>query len=272
MQKEKGQIHIVLVILLVIVIVWFYFFPGAFTRDGGTEEAPRGSSYIPQEEESTISPVAEEEKEEEEAIETPLDKTPPQRSNPQPIGGLPSSTRKVSMSLETNEKATCRYETDSGFFYESMQHTFSETGGTFHSTQITTLSEGMGYVYYVRCMDEAGNKNTNDFIITFYVKNPADFTPPERLHPYPAGDVFPAGTSVTISVSTNEPANCRYALQQGVVYNSMRNNFSRDDYQTFHTVKLKSLTAGSYEYFVRCKDLKGNVNTGDVMIYFTVSP
>jgi hypothetical protein len=50
----------------------------------------------------------------------------------------------------------------------------------------------------------------------------------------------------------------------------MNKNFSRDDNMTFHTAKIKNLGVGQYEYFVRCKDLKGNVNTGDVMIYFSV--
>jgi len=273
--ESKGQIqYIVLILAVIVAIVILAIVPDLFKDDKEAEEVEESSgqsTYIPQtpvgKEESTKLPV------EETPVSPPAsaDFTAPYRFNFWPAGGLAADTRKVSMSLQTNEKAACRYATVSGFYYEYMQHTFAETNSTFHSTLITGLNEGMGYVYYVRCIDEQGNKNIDDSIINFYVRNPDDFTPPERRHPYPSGDVFPVGISeITISVSTDEPAYCRYSTQQGVSYNSMSKRFSEDEGNIFHTAKIKSLGMGSYEYFVRCKDLKGNINTGDVMIYFSV--
>jgi hypothetical protein len=50
-----------------------------------------------------------------------------------------------------------------------MTNTFSTTGGTSHSQLITGLSNANIYNYYVRCADTVGNKNTNDYIISFSV-------------------------------------------------------------------------------------------------------
>ncbi len=268
--KSRGQAQLFLILAVIIAIVLLVVVPNLFKGDKKAEkveESPGQPTYTPQTPaaEENINPPAP-------AEEIPVtDYTAPYRYNPWPSGGLSADTRQVSMSLETNEKASCRYADTSGLYYEHMQHTFAETNSTFHATPITGLNEGMGYVYYVRCIDEQGNKNTSDFIVNFYVKNPDDFTSPERLHPYPSGDVFSFGTSeITISVSTNEPAYCRYSTQQGVSYNSMNKRFSDDEGKIFHTAKIESLGTGNYEYFVRCKDLKGNTNTGDVMIYFSV--
>lgn len=199
------------------------------------------------------------------------DITPPHRFNPSPEGDLPAQTRKITLSLETDEIATCKYATVSGIYYEYIQHTFSNTNTTSHSTLITTLSEGQDYQYYVRCIDKQGNKNLDDFVISFGVKAPEDTTPPERRGLMPEG-VLPAGTTkVQIYLWTNEPAYCRYSTEQGLSYKSMRKSFSRNETKTFHTAKIKNLEDGKiYDFFVRCKDLEGNTNTGDVLIRFEV--
>ena len=50
-----------------------------------------------------------------------------------------------------------------------MTRAFSTTGGISHSTSIVGLTGGSTYVYYVRCKDTAGNKNTADFFFAFNV-------------------------------------------------------------------------------------------------------
>ena len=97
------------------------------------------------------------------------DTTAPMRSNGQPTGYLPAGTAGASVSLATNEPANCRYSLSPGTSYQSMQNTFSTTGGTSHSQQITGLESGAAYNYYVRCIDTAGNSNPDDFIISFGV-------------------------------------------------------------------------------------------------------
>ena len=104
------------------------------------------------------------------------DTTPPTRSSGLPTGALSSGTTQTSISLNTNEAATCRYSTASGVSYPSMTSTFSTTGGTSHSTTVSGLSDGNTYNYYVRCQDTLGNANTNDYTITFSVAAGGDTT------------------------------------------------------------------------------------------------
>jgi hypothetical protein len=203
------------------------------------------------------------------------DNTPPYCYDASPTEDdedLPFSTKQTTISLKTDEQAVCRYSTVSGMSYDAMNRIFSNTDALFHSTLVTGLSEGQEYEYYVKCVDEKGNKNTNDFVISFKVESPEDVTPPKRIGYYPTGDSFSAETEeITMSVWTDEPATCRYSTEQGTSYKSMKKTFSRDEAKTHHTATIKDLESGrTYEYFVRCKDLEDNVNTGDIMIYFSV--
>jgi len=96
---------------------------------------------------------------------------PPPRSGGQPAGVLPATTTQATLSLTTDENATCRYETTPGVAYDSMVNTFSSTGGTSHATPITGLVNGSNYNYYVRCQDAAGNSNLSDYVIAFTVSS-----------------------------------------------------------------------------------------------------
>ena len=100
---------------------------------------------------------------------TVLDTIPPVRSNPSPTGTLQAGTTQATLSLNTDEPATCRYSTSPGVAYSSMTNTFSGAVTTSHSSLISGLQNGTNYNYYVRCMDQAGNNNTNDFTISFSV-------------------------------------------------------------------------------------------------------
>ena len=82
---------------------------------------------------------------------------------------LAPGTSQTTLSLMTDENATCRYATTPGVSYGSMANTFSSTGDTVHSTLVTGLVNGSNYSYYVRCQDTAGNANPDDFVITFWV-------------------------------------------------------------------------------------------------------
>ena len=97
------------------------------------------------------------------------DTTPPVRTNGQPTGVLASGTSQTSLSLTTDENATCRYAATVGVAYGSMPSVFSSTGSTTHSTTVTGLVNGGSYSYYVRCQDSSGNANVDDFVVTFSV-------------------------------------------------------------------------------------------------------
>ncbi len=100
---------------------------------------------------------------------TPSDTTPPVRSNGSPSGTLAAGTTTATLSLITNENATCKYSTTANVSYASMTGTFTTTGNTNHSRSLTGLTNGSSYNYYVKCRDTTGNANTTDYPISFSV-------------------------------------------------------------------------------------------------------
>lgn len=102
----------------------------------------------------------------------PGDTTPPVLSNGLPSGFLQSNVTETTLSLNTNEPATCKYSTTSGLSYSSMPNSFSTTGGTSHSSIIKNLTPGTTYNYYIKCQDKKGNTNSNDYTISFSVAVP----------------------------------------------------------------------------------------------------
>ncbi|MDD5721011.1 MAG: peptidoglycan-binding protein [Candidatus Pacebacteria bacterium] len=99
------------------------------------------------------------------------DNTAPIRSAGLPSGSQPAGTTQVTMSLTTDENATCKYSTSADTAYASMTDTFTTTGTQSHSTTISGLSNGNTYNYYVRCTD-GSNANSNDYPISFSITNP----------------------------------------------------------------------------------------------------
>ncbi len=93
---------------------------------------------------------------------------PPVISGGTPSGTLASGTTSTSMSVATNESATCRY----GAYdvaYASLPNTFTTTGGTSHSQTLSGLTNGAAYTYYVRCISASENANTSSTAISFSV-------------------------------------------------------------------------------------------------------
>ena len=273
MFNQKGQIHIIILAVLVFGFILYTNFSGKpMFQSSSTKSTPKQETKISapttkKETSPQLTPGP--------APSVP-DTTPPKRLNPQPKdkSNLPTDTRKTTLGLETDEKAICRYGDVAGVSYDSMRGSFDQTNAASHSVLITTLSEGEKYKYYIRCMDEKGNKNIDDFVISFGVKLPEDKTPPVLSNPSHFGDVLPKDTKeVVISITTNEVTSCRYSTIGGVSYNSMPGRFSYyDQTKRFHTKKLTGLENGkAYDYFVRCQDSAKNSNTGDVLISFSVA-
>ncbi len=100
---------------------------------------------------------------------TGADTTPPIRSNGSPAGILPSGTTSATISLTTNENATCKYSTTASVSYTSMTNTFTTTGATSHLRNLTGLTDGSTYNYYVKCRDTTGNANNTNYLISFSV-------------------------------------------------------------------------------------------------------
>jgi len=79
-----------------------------------------------------------------------------------------SNPRDVLMSINTDQAATCKWSiTDQA--YADMPNTFSTTGGTYHSTTLSSLSCLNSYNRYVRCTVGA-SPNTESYPISFSLK------------------------------------------------------------------------------------------------------
>jgi hypothetical protein len=93
---------------------------------------------------------------------------PPYRFNPAPTSTVGGTTLSVEISLETDEFAWCRFSTASSTPFYSMTDHFSNTGLIFHSTVVSVTANSVQR-FYVRCIDDENNYNTDDFLIVFTV-------------------------------------------------------------------------------------------------------
>lgn len=131
----------------------------------------------------------------------PADTTSPQRSNGSPSGTLPLNTASTTISLDTDEEATCRYATSPGQAFSSMTP-FDTTGGTTHTELVSGLTNGGSYGYYVKCSDEASNVNDSDYAISFTVA--ADATSPTVSLTAPANNAVVSGTAVSLTATASD--------------------------------------------------------------------
>jgi hypothetical protein len=98
----------------------------------------------------------------------------------------------------------------------------------------------------------------------------ADVTAPGILTGAPAGDLPAATTQTTIAVTTNEAATCRYSTTEGTSYDNMTNTFSSTGAMV-HAQTVSGLNEEqTYSYYVRCRDLSGNISVKDYEISFTI--
>lgn len=112
------------------------------------------------------------------------DETAPVATIESPSSGqvLPSGTTSTSLSVTTNESATCKWHT-SDTSYANMPNTMSGAGTTGHSANIAGLANGQSYTRYVRCRDTAGNAMQSSVSVTFSVANPEPPQPPQEGGP-----------------------------------------------------------------------------------------
>ncbi len=85
-------------------------------------------------------------------------------------GILSPNTSSVVISITTNENATCKYGDDriTGVDYNLLPYTFTNTGGTSHSTVISGLTNGNSYFRSIRCSGSTG-VNNEDYVVFWYV-------------------------------------------------------------------------------------------------------
>lgn len=89
---------------------------------------------------------------------TSLDTVSPVISSPLPSGEQSAGVVSVTLSVSTDEIATCKYSATSGTSFASMT-AFSSTGATSHTSSVSA-SDGTSYSYYVLCQDSTTNESS----------------------------------------------------------------------------------------------------------------
>jgi hypothetical protein len=192
-------------------------------------------------------------------------------SSPLPSGSqaCTSNPRAVTISIATNETATCRYGTTDAA-YDSLANQFATTGGTSHS-QGLNLSCGQNFTYYTRCKDVLENKSTVSTAISFSIAA-VDNVPPTISSFTPESTLGCAGGNprpVTVTVATSENSTCRYASTD-VAYASMGTTFSTTGGTSHATVINKPCGGAPVTYYVRCQDQASNPMTSSQAIVLNI--
>jgi hypothetical protein len=110
---------------------------------------------------------------------------------------------------------------------------------------------------YLYVTDSAGAVNSTGYSVTFG-EGGGDTTPPVMSGPLPSGVQACTSNprSVTIAVTTDEAATCKYSASD-VAYDSMGGTFSTTG-GTSHSQALTLSCAAGYTYYSRCMDAAGN--------------
>ena len=94
---------------------------------------------------------------------------PARLTNGKPSGYVPLGTTSVQLSLETNVKATVKYDVVPNLSYDEMAYTFSTADSLLHTDSIHGLEDFHTYTFYCKSRDTAGNENKIDYVISFKV-------------------------------------------------------------------------------------------------------
>lgn len=98
-----------------------------------------------------------------------FDSKPPVVLSHKPDGLVSSSY--TNLVVETDEDATCKYDTRKDINYENMQQSFDVTGGKHHEEGFKDLGNNV-YHFYVKCRDKQGNKAVGDYDASFQFNTP----------------------------------------------------------------------------------------------------
>jgi chitodextrinase len=169
------------------------------------------------------------------------------RSAGSPSGTLAAGTTAVTLSLTTDETATCKYGTVADTAYASIASTFTTTGGTSHSQSLTGLTAG-SYTYYVRCQDTPLNANTTDYAISFTI--PSDGTAPSIPTNLTATATTTSQIGLSWTASTDDVAVTGYSIYRGGL------PLASTTGTTYYSTGLTPSTL--YSYTVSAYDAAGN--------------
>lgn len=210
-------------------------------------------------------------------ITFPIDQTPDRtaplifRTEPSDPGYLAYGVNSSVVRVVTNEPAKCNYDFNQGILFGMMvggNGTLgtSENGEEFYSSvSVTNMKEPENQIY-IKCSDNYGNNNTEDFPLKF-IKSPA----PLNISTYlPEKNTLRkteinAENPFTLSLTTiggafDGSSNCSWTMKRGIV--AMGGDNFVDQNQNSHSyIFNQQLIAGDYNVEYTCKDNANNVAT-----------
>ena len=127
----------------------------------------------------------------------------------------------------------------------------------------------------VRCQAGANFTARGDLLTMTYEAPigppPPDTTPPVRWNGAPSGTLPGGSTVATLSLTTDEHCNCRYATDPDVDFEDMTLVMDVTG-ATSHSTTVTGIEGGeSYSFRIRCQDYFGNANSDDFLIQFSVA-
>ncbi len=130
-----------------------------------------------------------------------------------------------------------------------------------HWEVTVTLAQNQTSKYYAEAHDIGGNSVTSGTLEI--IEQGTDTTAPV----IEAASVSVTNDDVTISVTTDEVAECRYSRDADADY-SVMTAFTNTN-ATNHTLNDNNLADGAYTYYVRCADTSGNeMTTSSVLLAY----
>ena len=95
-----------------------------------------------------------------------------------PSGILPQDTTSATLSVKTNENATCKYSKTVDISYEAMTGNLINSNYQDHAVTLSGLTPG-SHNYYVKCIDFSSNVMAFDHAVLFSIT--PDLTPPAQI-------------------------------------------------------------------------------------------
>lgn len=196
------------------------------------------------------------------------DTTAPTVSNGAPTGTLVYTTTSTTLSVSTNENATCKVSSIANQAYTSGNMvTMTTTGGTTHSTTVSGLTSGQSYTRYVRCSDTTGNQNSSDYSITFSVASVPDTTPP-TISSILAGSITTSGATITWTTNELSDTQVEYGLTTAYSASTALNS----TLVTSHSAAISGLSSNTlYNYRVKSRDGAGNLTNSANQTFITTA-
>jgi len=197
-----------------------------------------------------------------------IDTHAPERSNKAPSGELSSNITSTTLTLTTDEVATCKYSTASTD-YAYMSNSFTTTDGLSHSALINGLTDGTDYRYFVRCQDTTQNANDTDYLISFSVaikssssigtETPTDTNKNLNIH-----SVKASSTLDTITITWKTDHNTTTTIRYGTDKNLTEKKKDKQKEKTHKTVLTKLNSNTPYYFRIKTTDSNDNEDSSSI--------